>query len=147
MANPKGFNTVTPTVILKDAAKAIDTYKKAFGAVEKHRMTCPESGKVMHACLGIGDSNIFLGDESPQCSVAASDSVRFYVYTDDVDSAFKKAKSAGLEEVTTPEDMFWGDRTGTVRDKWGVHWTLATHVRDVSEDEMKEAMKKMMEAA
>jgi len=138
---PEGFSTITPTLIVDGAAKAIDLYTKALGAKEAYRMECPETKKVMHACLQIGSSKVFLGDTNPQCSSPTSSS--FYVYLDDVDSAFSKAKQGGLKEVSAVQDMFWGDRIGTVQDPFGNKWTLATHVRDVSPQEMEEAKKKM----
>lgn len=140
---PEGFHSVTPTLILNGAAKAIETYKKAFGAQELYRMECPGgTGKIMHACITIGDSKLFLADTNPQMGCATPSVSTFYVYLEDVDATFKQAKQAGLAEASPVQDMFWGDRTGTVKDSFGIHWTLATHVRDVSPEEMEEARKK-----
>jgi PhnB protein len=141
-AIPEDFATVTPTLIVNDAAKAIETYKKAFGASEEYRMNCPNSGKIMHACIKIGSSKVFLSDVNPQMGCAATTS-SFYTYFSDVDAIFKQAKQAGLQEKSAPQDMFWGDRTGVVSDAFGNNWTIATHVRDVSPQEMEEARKKM----
>jgi PhnB protein len=145
---PEGFSSVTPSLNVTDAAKAIEQYKKAFGAKEMYRMEMPDgSGKIMHACLEIGNSKLFIADVNPQMGCGVPSVASFYVYLDNVDAAFKQAKEAGLEEQYTPKDMFWGDRTGTVKDSFGVMWTLATHVRDVSADEMEEAKKSFGKAA
>jgi uncharacterized glyoxalase superfamily protein PhnB len=132
-------------LIVSDAAAAIDLYKKAFGATEEYRMACPDTGKIMHACIYFGSSKIFLSDENPNMECSKATHSNFYVYLKDVNSAFSTAKQAGMEEVMPPEDMFWGDRTGSVKDKFGNYWTLATHVRDVSPQEMEEGKKKFAE--
>jgi PhnB protein len=143
---PEGFATVTPTLVLQDAAKAIELYTKAFGANEVYRMACPDTGKIMHACLQVGSSKVFLCDTHPEmCAQPTSSS--FYLYVDDVDATFGKAKQAGLKDVNAPQDMFWGDRTGSVKDSFGNSWTLATHVRDVSPQEMEEGRKKFSSKA
>ena len=136
---PEGFNTVTPTLIVDGAAKAIDLYVKALGVQELYRMPSPE-GKIMHACLQIGSSKIFLGDAGPQMAATTSS---FYIYIEDVDAAFRKATQGGLKEKFPVQDMFWGDRMGSLTDPFGNRWTLATHVRDVTKEEMDEARKKM----
>ncbi len=138
---PTGFNTLTPTLVLPDAAKAIELYKKAFGATEEYRMACSESGKIMHACLQIGSSKIFLCDANPTMEGCAATHSNFYLYIDDVDSAYRQATKAGMKEAMAVEDMFWGDRVGNVKDSFGNSWTLATHVRDVSPEEMEEGRK------
>ncbi len=140
---PEGFHNVTPSLIVSDAAKAIKLYEKAFGAKELYRMECPESHKIMHACIQLGDSKLFLCDANPQMNCAPTVS-SFYVYIGDVDATFKQAKQAGLTEAWPVQDMFWGDRTGTVKDNFGVSWTLATHVRDVSPEEMEEGRKQFI---
>jgi uncharacterized glyoxalase superfamily protein PhnB len=143
---PMNRQTVTPSLSLDGAARAIDVYRKAFGAEEVYRMEMPGGGKIMHACITIGNSQIFLSDTDP--NMCATPSVAsFYVYLPDVDAAFRQAKQAGLSELHAPQDMFWGDRTGTVKDSFGITWTLATHVRDVSPEEMEEGRKKFMQAA
>jgi len=141
---PEGFATITPSLNLNNAAQAIETYKKAFGAQELYRMECPGgTGKIMHACLTIGNSKIFLADAMPDMGCGPSNS-NFYLYMDDVDAAFKQARSAGLDEMMPPADMFWGDRTGTVKDSFGNAWTIATHVRDVSPKEMEKGRDEWM---
>lgn len=136
---PEGFHTITPGLTVRDAAKAIDFYRRAFGAVELYRMSAP-GGKIGHAELKIGDSIIMLSDEfpmgarSPQ-SVGGT-TVTLHLYVQDVDAAFKQAIGAGAKEDMPPTDMFWGDRYGKLTDPFGHSWGLATHVKDVSPEEM-----------
>jgi len=135
-AIPQGHNTITPSIMVNGAAEAIELYKRALGAKEISVLKSPNGGdKIMHACLEIGNSRVFLADAMPNCGAPSNSS--FYLYVEDADSAFKKAKAAGLTEKFPPTEMFWGDRMGSVQDKFGIHWTLATHVRDVSQDELK----------
>ena len=137
---PEGFQTITPSLNLEGAAAAIKLYKKAFGAQEIYSLESPDkSGKIMHACLQIGSSKIFLADAMPNCGGASASS--FYLYLEDADVAFKQATQAGLTEVWAPTDMFWGDRTGVVRDQFGISWTLATKVREVSPEELEKGAK------
>jgi uncharacterized glyoxalase superfamily protein PhnB len=138
-AIPQGMSTIIPYLNVKDAAQAIETYKKAFGAKEVHKLVMPGTDKVMHACLEIGTSRFFIS-ESMQIAPTVSS---FYLYRDNADQAFTQAKQAGMQEVSAPADMFWGDRMGTLKDRFGITWSVATHMRDVSPDEMQEAMKKM----
>lgn len=144
---PEGFHSITPQITVSDGAAAIDLYKRALGAVEVGRFTMPGSNKIMHASIRVGDSTIFLNDEMPQMGqVAPKDGVggsRFYLYVEDVDAHHKKALAAGMTERAAPSDMFWGDRTSVLVDRFGHGWTLATHKRDVSEAEMKKAMAAM----
>ena len=139
-AIPQGFHTVTPGLTCRNAAQAIELYKKAFGATERGRMASPD-GKIMHAELQIGDSMVFLADEMPGMSAApakgAPPSQSLYVYVEDVDSVYKQAVAAGCEEGMPITDMFWGDRFGKVIDPFGHHWNLATHIEDVAPAEMK----------
>jgi PhnB protein len=139
-AIPPGFHSVTPSLTCKNAAQAIDLYKKAFGATERSRMAGPD-GKIMHAELQIGDSMIFLADEFPGMSAAPSQgappSQAIYLYVQDVDSVYKQAVAAGCQEGMPLSDMFWGDRFGKVIDPFGHHWNLATHIEDVAPAEMK----------
>ena len=134
---PQGFSSITPSLNLENAAEAIELYKRAFGAKEQGVMKSPDgSGKVMHAVLEIGNSKLFLADEFCKGDVKSSAS-SFYLYVPDVDAAFKQAIAAGLSEKMPVTDMFWGDRLGALTDKFGISWTLATHTREVSDDEMK----------
>lgn len=146
-AIPAGFHSVTPSLILNNAASAIELYKKAFGAQEVYRMQAPDSSKIMHACITIGNSMIFLSDVAPEMGCSTPSVTNFYVYLDNVDKAFTQAKQTGLAEVYAVQDMFWGDRTGTLKDNFGIQWTLATHVRDVSEDELEEGRQKWAAAS
>lgn len=138
---PEGFHAVTPVIVLKDSRKAIDFYKKAFGAVEKCVMPGPGGKGVMHAELTIGDSTIMLGDENPNCASKSAEKlggspVSFYLYVNDVDAAFRRALAVGGISKMPVQDMFWGDRVGSVDDPFGHSWMLATHIADVSPEEM-----------
>jgi len=132
-AIPEGMPTLIPSLSVKDATKAIALYKQAFGATEDYCMEDPKSGQVMHACLTMGTSKIFVADEFPGCPVTSSS---FYMYMPDVDTALDQAKKAGLKETMPVQDMFWGDRNGSVMDEFGINWCLATHKRDVSPEEL-----------
>ena len=145
---PEGFSTLTPVIISKDALATIEDYKTALGAETGCEvMKCPKTGKVAHAGLKIGDATLFVSDEFPEMGMPATGVQQFYLYVENADNAFNKAKSAGWEVASDLEDMFWGDRIGTLKDKSGNTWKLAQKVRDVSPEEMEEAMKKMGEAA
>lgn len=137
---PKGFHTVTATLTVRDAAEAIEFYKKAFGAEEINRHPSPD-GKISHAELKIGDSRIFLADESPAMGnkspqTLGGTSGSIYLYVEDVDKAFQRAVNAGGKAKMPVSDMFWGDRFGHVVDPYGQEWGIATHKEDVSEQEM-----------
>ncbi len=146
-AIPEGFHTITPTLVVDGALEAIKLYEKAFGATQDYCMMMPDgSNKVMHASLQIGNSKIFLSDANAKSGCVANKS-NFYLYVENVDLAAEKAKKAGLTEKMAVQDMFWGDRMGAFTDKFGNQWTLATHVRDVSDEEMKTGAKQMMSKA
>jgi PhnB protein len=133
---PEGYHTITPYLYLQDASKAIDFYKKAFGAKERMRLPGPNN-TVGHAELEIGDSIVMLAenpDRSPRKLKGASSS--FVLYVNDVDTAFKRALDAGATTVQAVEDRFYGDRMGTLADPFGQEWSLGTHVEDVSPKEM-----------
>lgn len=141
-AIPEGFRTLTPHLSTRDAAKAIEFYKKAFGAEEVTRMTGPGGQGVMHAELRIGDSLFMMADEMPQMEqyMMAPQSLKgttvsLHIYVEDTDAAYKKALDAGATEVMKPSDMFWGDRYSKVRDPFGHEWGIATHQEDVSPEE------------
>jgi PhnB protein len=138
---PDGFHTITPYLAVQDAARAIDFYKRAFDAHEIHRMEAP-GGKIGHAELKIGDSVLMLSDEMPgsQCQSPQSlhgTTTGMFLYVKDVDASFNKAVAAGAKSVQPVQDMFWGDRFGTVADPFGHSWSLATHKEDVAPAEMK----------
>jgi PhnB protein len=151
---PDGCHTITPYLAVQDAAKAIDFYKRAFGAKEVMRMDGP-SGKIGHAELQIGDSRIMLADEMPgMCRSPKSlggTPVSIFLYVENVDSVFNQAVSAGAKVTSPLADMFWGDRYGKLDDPFGHSWSLATHTEDVAPQEMakrsKEAMAKMAKQA
>lgn len=144
---PEGYHSVTPYLIVKGAAAAIEFYKKAFGATELVRM--PDgNGRVMHAEMQIGSSRIMLADESPAISAYSPEHhkgspITLMLYVEDVDATFAQAVEAGATVDRPLADQFYGDRTGGVIDPFGHKWYLATHVRDVSPAEMKEAMASM----
>ncbi len=138
---PESYHTLTAALTVSDAARAIAFYKEAFGAEERFRMTTPDGKYLVHAELTIGDSVFMLGEEMPGQDCHAprelgGTSVGFYIYTEDVDRAFARAVAAGAETKMAVEDMFWGDRIGTVIDPSGHMWTLASHVEDVSPEEI-----------
>lgn len=143
---PEGYHTVTPYMTIKNAAKALDFYKRAFNAKELFRMDGP-GGKIMHAEIQIGDSKIMLSDEMPDMNAKSPESyggspMSIMLYVDDVDSLFKQALNAGGKEVMALENQFYGDRSGTLKDPFGHIWTLATHVEDVPEEELKKRVEK-----
>ncbi len=145
-AIPEGFHTITPYIVVGDGNAALDLYEKALGAEVFGKLTMPGSDKILHAMLQVGSSRMFLSDENPDAGMMAPSSdvgTRFYLYVEDVDAGHKRAVDAGLKEIAAPEDMFWGDRTAVLEDPWGHRWTFATHVKDVSEEDMAEAMKAM----
>jgi PhnB protein len=143
---PEGYHSITPQITCRDAAKAIDFYKNVFGAVELSRMPDP-SGKIMHAELRIGDSRLMLNDEIPGMAVAptsaAIHSHSLFIYTEDVDSVYKRAVKAGGRADMQPSDMFWGDRYGTFTDPFGHQWGVATHIEDVAPAEMQRRFEEM----
>ncbi|MFL5349510.1 MAG: VOC family protein [Hyalangium sp.] len=141
---PEGYHTVTPYLIVKGAARALDFYKKAFNATELYRMEGP-GGTVGHAEFKIGNSIIMISDESPQMGAKSPETLGgspagFCIYVENVDALFKQAISAGAKEERPLKDQFYGDRSGMVRDPFGHQWTLATHVEDVAPEEMKRRM-------
>lgn len=147
-AIPEGYHTLTPYMTVSDAASAIEFYKQAFGAVEKGVMKGPD-GKVMHAELRIGDSLFMLADEFPQFGSLSPQSTGgsgagLHVYVEDVDSAFDRAIGAGATIEMPVSDMFWGDRYAKLMDPFGHKWSLATHVRDMSPEEIEEAQEEFM---
>lgn len=139
-AIPDGYHSVTPYLVMRDAAKAIDFYKRALGATELIRFDAP-GGKIGHAEMKVGDSVIMLADEMPDMGyrgpqTLGGTAVSLMVYVEDVDSQFKRATDAGAKVKQAVKDQFYGDRSGTVEDPFGHVWTIATHVEDVSEDEL-----------
>ena len=149
---PQGYNTVTPYLVVKGAAQAIDYYKKVFGATETVRMDTPD-GKVGHAELKIGNSHIMLADENPgmgqgysSAATIGASPVSLYVYLPDVDRVVERAVAEGAKLLKPVQDQFYGDRSGFIQDPFGHLWGVATHVEDVAPQEMKERMKKLQAA-
>ena len=147
---PEGYHTLTPSLTVRDAARAIEFYKQAFGAEVRGGVAKGPDGKVMHAELQIGDSVIMLTDEfpefgslSPQSSGGAGMSL--HIYVDGVDAAFDRAVKAGAQVEMPVSDQFWGDRYGKLKDPFGHKWSIATHIKDMSADEMKRSMDEAMQ--
>lgn len=137
---PVGYHAVTPFLVVRAAADAIEFYKKAFGAKEKGRMPGP-NGALMHAEIQIGDSRVMLSDEFPDMGSKAPPSLGgspggLLIYTRDVDGLFARAVAAGAKVTMPVADMFWGDRYGKLEDPYGHSWALATHKEDLSPREM-----------
>jgi uncharacterized glyoxalase superfamily protein PhnB len=152
---PEGYHTLTPFLIVRNAARAIEFYKQAFGAQERGVAKGPD-GKVMHAEVKIGDSVIMLSDEYPEFGSLSPQSVGgspmgLHIYIENVDAAFDRAVKAGAQVEMPVMDQFWGDRYGKLKDPFGHKWSIATHVNDMSADEMKrsmdDAMSKMQKTA
>jgi PhnB protein len=143
-AIPDGYYSLTPYLVCKSAAKAIDFYTKAFGAEETVRMPGPD-GQVMHAEVKIGNAMLMLSDENKDRGYLSPDSIggtatSIMFYTDDVDAVFDRAIAAGAKSEVPPADMFWGDRMGNLVDPFGHKWAIATHKEDVTPDEMERRM-------
>jgi PhnB protein len=144
---PQGYPRVMPYLIVDGASKAIDFYCSVLGAKERMRMPGPED-KIMHAELEFGDSIVMLADEAPEMNARSPRSVggtpvSLYVYVDDVDDVFERAVQGGAKELQAVEDKFYGDRSGQFEDPFGHQWGVATHVEDVSEEEMAKRMQAM----
>jgi PhnB protein len=138
---PQGYHTITPNLVVNDAAQALEFYKKALGAEETVRMPGP-NGRIMHAEMRIGDSVVMLGEERPDMGRKSPSSyggspVGFYVYVENLDAAWNRAVGAGAKATRPPADMFWGDRTGTLEDPFGHSWSLAENVKDPTPEEIK----------
>lgn len=138
---PKGYHTITPYLIVQDAARALEFYKRAFGAKEIFRMETPD-GKIGHCELEIGDSKVMMADEMPQMNATAPGAARgnsfsLLIYTENVDLLFKRAIEAGAKVLRPLKNEFYGDRMGTLQDPFNHIWNLGQHVEDVSPEEMK----------
>jgi PhnB protein len=143
---PEWMHTVTPHLICAGAADAIEFYKKAFDAIEMSRVPGPQ-GKLMHACIQIGDSVVMLVDEFPECGgfgpkALKGSPVTIHLQVEDVDAVFERAVRVGAKIKMPLEDMFWGDRYGVLEDPFGHHWSVATHIRDMSPEEIQQAAQK-----
>ncbi len=150
---PEGYTSLTPFIVFDDTITAIDFYKKALNAEVNMSIPAPD-GTVMYAELQIGSAKLMIGapccpteegegEKTKSAKTLGGSPVSFYVYVEDVQTAFDQANIAGMTEKKGIEDMFWGDRMGTLTDPFGIEWTIAEHVRDVSPAEIEEAMQKM----
>jgi PhnB protein len=147
---PAGYHTVTPYLTLDDAGEAIEFYKDAFGATEKVRMEAPD-GTIGHAELEIGDSIVMLADAMPQSTTRpprelGGTSAGVFLYVKDVDATVKQATKAGAKVTQEVSDMFWGDRFGSVKDPFGHVWSIATHIEDLTPEEIAERARQAMGA-
>jgi PhnB protein len=147
---PEGYHTVTPYLAVDDAAKAIEYYTKAFGAKERLRMKAPD-GKIGHAEIEIGDSLVMLSDPFPQASTKPPKELggttsSVFLYVEDVDAIVKQAVDTGATITMEVADQFWGDRFGSITDPFGHSWAIATHVEDLSPEEIEERGKAAMAA-
>ena len=143
---PEGMRTVTPHLVCAGAAEAIEFYRKAFGALETARLPGPQ-GKIMHAMIRIGDSAVMLVDEFPEMDSVSPKTLKgspvtIHLYVDNVDATVERAVKAGAKITMPVADMFWGDRYGQLVDPFGHRWSVGTHIRDVSMEEMQQAMQK-----
>ncbi|KVW39116.1 VOC family protein [Burkholderia ubonensis] len=141
---PEGMRTLTPHLICAGAADAIEFYRQAFNAVEQMRLPAP-NGKLMHACLTIGDSSLMLVDEMPEHGALGPKALKgtpvcLHLFVPDVDAAIARAVAAGAKVTMPAADMFWGDRYGQVEDPFGHRWSLATHQRDLTPEQIRDAM-------
>ncbi len=140
---PKGFHTVTPYLVCAGAADAVEFYKKAFGAVELVRLPAPD-GRLIHASIQIGDSIVMLNDEFPEMGTLGpkarnGSSVTIHLFVADADASFERAVNAGATVKMPLQDMFWGDRYGQLEDPFGHSWSIATHQRDLTHEQIQEA--------
>jgi len=147
-AIPSGFHTLTPHITVRDADKALEFYKNVLGAEVLGVARMPD-GKVIHAALRIGDSMLMLNDEFPEMGGLSPLStggagVTIHIYTENVDQAFDRAVSAGAKVAMPLMDQFWGDRYGIVADPFGHKWSIATHIKDMSPEEMQQAQDEAM---
>ncbi|HKU84925.1 MAG TPA: VOC family protein [Casimicrobiaceae bacterium] len=144
---PEGMHSLTPHLVCAGAADAIDFYKRAFNATEEARIPGPE-GKLIHAAVRIGDSTLMLVDENPQWGALGPKALKgspvtIHLYVVDVDATVAQAVAAGAKVTMPVADMFWGDRYGQLEDPFGHRWSVATHTRDLTPEEMREGMAKM----
>ena len=145
---PEGYHSVTPYLIVKGAARALEFYTKAFNAQELYRLEGP-GGSIGHAEFQIGNSRVMIADEFPDMNARSPEAlggspVGLCIYTEDVDALFKQALAAGAKQERPVVDQFYGDRSGTVVDPFGHKWTIATHKEDLSPEEMNRRMAEMM---
>jgi PhnB protein len=143
-AIPEGHHAITPYLVVRNGTQAIEFYKKAFGAEERFRMNTPDGKSIGQSELKIGDSLFMLADEFLQMNSLSPESiggspVSMYMYVEDVDAVFNQAVSAGATVLNPVMDMFYGDRWGYIKDPFGHLWSIATHKKDLTSDELKKA--------
>jgi uncharacterized glyoxalase superfamily protein PhnB len=146
---PAGHESLIPHLVCDPCSEAIEFYKKAFGAEEVVRMPAPDGRRIMHAAMRFGKSFVFLVDDFPEYCGGKSSSpkalkgtpVTLHQYVENCDAAIKRAQDAGATVTMPAADMFWGDRYGVVTDPYGHSWSFATHVKDLTPDQMQSAMK------
>jgi PhnB protein len=148
---PEGYRTITPYLIIKGAARAIEFYKQVFGATEIMRMPGP-GGSIMHAELRMGDCVVMLADEPPDGTFRSPNAfggtpVSLMIYIESVDEVFARALAHGAKQTRAVQDQFYGDRSGNLVDPFGHSWTVATHIEDVSPEEMKRRMAALPKSA
>jgi PhnB protein len=145
---PEGYNAVMPALAIKNATAAIEWYEEVFGAKEKMRFNNPD-GTIAHSEITIGDTVVMVSEENPQYNKSPKtlngNSVNLCVYVQDVDAVVKKAIDSGANILIPVADQFYGDRSGRIEDPFGYIWIVSTHIKDVSEEEMKKAMDEMMQ--
>ena len=151
-AIPEGFNTITPCLTLKNSLEAIEFYEKAFGAKNLGVFPSPDGKRTMHAVIKIGESILMMGDEWPEQNCKSAESlgaspISLYIYVPNVDEVFEQAVDAGGTEIMPLSEMFWGDRCGTLKDPFGYSWTIATHTRDLTREEVQEGAQSFFAAA
>ncbi len=144
---PDGFATISPHIVCRDSAKAIEFYKNVFGAKEANRFLHPQTGIIMHAELKIGDSTLMLTNEAPDWGCFAPNyekgaPITLHLYVEDTDTLMKRAEQEGAEVLMPAEDSFWGDRYGQIKDPFGHIWAIASHLKDMTKEEVEEAAKK-----
>ncbi|MGI8966399.1 MAG: VOC family protein [Limisphaerales bacterium] len=145
---PEGFHSITPYLIIRGAAQAMEFYKKAFGAQDRYSLPMP-GGKIGHAEIQIGDSILMLGDENTECGQFSPQHLQgtpvgIMLYVENVDQVFEQAIGAGAKSLMPVADMFWGDRYGKLQDPFGHQWSIATHQRDLSPEEIKTGAEEFM---
>lgn len=148
---PDGYHSLTPSFVFKDARKAIEFYKAAFGAVERYAMPGPDGKGIMHAELLIGDSIFMMGEECPSMPCKSAETmggspISLYLYVENADASFGRAVEAGAKPAMPVQDMFWGDRAGSVTDPFGYSWMIATHTKELSKEEIAEGARKAFDA-
>jgi PhnB protein len=148
---PEGYHNVTPYLVVDGAARAVAWYVAAFGAIELMRLPTPD-GRIAHAEIKIGDSRVMLADEAPEHGAKApaafgGSPVSLHLYVPDADATMAAATAAGAEVKSPPEDKFYGDRMGSLRDPFGHTWHISTHVEDVAPDEIERRMAKLFDKA